>query len=46
MMTDLSYETDCCGVDIPEDEVRFDIKGNPEPLRCPKCKQVAGLDIN
>jgi hypothetical protein len=40
-----TYETDCCGVEIPYSDVDFDPKGNPSPVCCAKCGEVAGIDI-
>jgi hypothetical protein len=40
-----TYETDCCGVEIPYSDVDFDPKGNPSPVRCSSCGEVAGVDI-
>jgi hypothetical protein len=40
-----TYETDCCGVDIPYDDISFDVKGNPMSLTCSACGEVAGVDV-
>ncbi len=40
-----TYETDCCGVDIPYDDISFDVKGKPMSLTCSACGEVAGVDV-
>ena len=40
-----TYETDCCGIEIPYEDVSFDPNGKPSSVRCKECGEVAGVDI-
>lgn len=41
-----TYETDCCGVEVPYDRIRFDdSEMTPLSQTCPQCGQVAGFDV-
>ena len=38
-----TYETSCCGVEIKFLDVDFDSKGNPTPVHCVECGEMAEL---
>lgn len=40
-----TYETDCCGVEIPYDDISFGADGKVSPIKCPTCGEIAGVDI-
>lgn len=40
-----TYETDCCGIEVPYSDIHFDTKGTPTPVRCVECGEIAGVDV-